>query len=283
MSNEPKQLQPLAPVLPTAVPWRIAAIDALLVEGSNLECSAAKEDRMSLESEFKSSTMEFLGKYVLIVAADAEADKVSGVSPTAKHFKLKLRQEGGNVVQLETNPMVKAGPDAITAYWLPWRTKSATTLKLGGDAEFFFTSEMTNCRFSILNSDDEAPVVAHIAGTASRDERDALEREMIKEVESKGWTKAKSVMEAKDVKTEGEALKLRRLSISGVPLGLHEYKGQRGTFTDSGSAFVFGKRTDKKWAFYAQICAGNMKPENIAGHGKIPKEIKQLGKLFEFG
>jgi len=85
-------------------------------------------------------------------------------------------------------------------------------------------------RFSILTPSDKEPVVAHIAGTASKDERNALAR-----------------------------------------------------FEDSGSAFVFGKFTDKtKWKFYAQICGGNISPENIA-HGKIPKEVKQLENLFDFG
>ena len=237
---------------------------------------------MSLESDFKSTTMDFMSQYVLIVAADAEADKVSGVSQAPKHFKLKLRQDGGNVVQLTTGPMVQPGADAITAYWLPWRSKSATTLKLGDAADFFFTSEMTNCRFSILTADDEAPVVAHIAGTASREQRDDLELEIIKEVEAKGWTKAKSVVDARVVKKPVEAAKLRRLSVSGVQQGLHEYKGQRKGFEESGSAFVFGMRTDKTWKFYAQICAGNITPDHIA-HGRIPKEVKQLGKLFDFG
>ena len=46
---------------------------------------------------------------------------------------------------------------------------------------------------------------------------------------------------------------------------------------------MFGKFTDKAtWKFYAQICGGNVTPENIA-HGKIPKEVKQLGNLFDFG
>jgi hypothetical protein len=64
---------------------------------------------------------------------------------------------------------------------------------------------------------------------------------------------------------------------------LHEYKGQRGKFEDSGSAFVFGRRVDTKWKFYAQICAGNMNPENIGKKGVIPQTVKQLGALFEFG
>jgi hypothetical protein len=244
---------------------------------------------MSLESDFKTKTMEFLGKYVLIVAADAEADKVSGISALPKHFTLKLRQEGGNVVELLTRPGLKAGDDVITAYWLPWRTKSATTLKLGDAAEFFFTSEMTNCRFSILTPSDKEPVVAHIAGTASKDERNALERAMVKEVEGKdGWKKATSVLEVKDLaklkdlKPDDPPARGRSLSVSGAP-ELHAYKGQRARFEDSGSAFVFGKFTDKaKWKFYAQICGGNITPDNIA-HGKIPKEVKQLGNLFDFG
>lgn len=243
---------------------------------------------MSLESEFKTKTMEFLGKYVLIVAADAQADKVSGISTLPRHFTLKLRQEGGNVVELRTRPGLKPGEDVITAYWLPWRTLSATTLKLGVDAKFFFTSEMTNCRFSILTKSEKEPVVAHIAGTASRPERNALERAMVKEVEGKdGWKRDKSVLEVKDLaklkdlKPDDPPARGRSLSVSGADV--HGYKGQRDTFEDSGSAFVFGKFIDDaRWNFYAQICSGNITPDNIA-HGKIPKEVKQLGNLFDFG
>jgi hypothetical protein len=243
--------------------------------------SEIKEVFLSLESEFIKDTMDFMSKYVLIVASDGEADKVGGISTTAKHWKLKLRPEGGNVVELRTGIGYKAGPDTVTAYWLPWLTKHATTLKLGAGADFFFTSEMTNCRFSILTSDEATPLVAHIAGTMSRDQRDAIEGDILKEVAKPGgWKKEKSVFEAKAVKTPVEIVKARRLSTSGAAKELHQYKGQRGTFLESGSAFVFGKRVDNKWQFYAQICAGNITPDNIKG--VIPKTLERLGKMYDF-
>jgi hypothetical protein len=43
---------------------------------------------------------------------------------------------------------------------------------------------------------------------------------------------------------------------------------------------VFGKRVDNKWQFYAQICAGNITPDNIKG--VIPKTLERLGKMYDF-
>jgi hypothetical protein len=120
----------------------------------------------------------------------------------------------------------------INAYWLPWETNKATTHDLGADADYFFTSQMTNCRFSVLTKDDVTPKVAHIAGTLSRTKRNEKEAEL---VEAFG----------------GDRVKSRRLSVSEADI--HGYRGQKAE--DSSSAFVYGLRnTDTgAWTFKSQI------------------------------
>jgi hypothetical protein len=109
--------------------------------------------------QFKDNPESFLANFVVIADAAQQAKTHGAVSAEPKKFFIKHEQK--NVCTLRF-----AGDDAtdfIKAYWLPWKSSNQTSIQLGGEAEFFFTSEMTNCRFSVL-SEGTTPRVAHIAG-----------------------------------------------------------------------------------------------------------------------
>jgi hypothetical protein len=62
----------------------------------------------------------------------------------------------------------------IVAWWLPWKSESTSTLKLGSGADFFFTSSLAGCRIEF--SGGAEPVVSHIAGNAGGLEGDGSGR-----------------------------------------------------------------------------------------------------------
>lgn len=180
---------------------------------------------MSYTSEFREDPPVFLAKYVVI----ADSASVTGpVTTTPRKFYLKYEQK--NVCTLRfAGPVAK---DYILAYWLPWKMSDQTSIELDTAADFFFTSEMSNCRFSML-TEGAKPRVAHVAGNVTQTKRDSLEKTAF-----------------------GDVKKVRRLSISGGRD--HGYRGSDNA-DDSlkSSAFVFGRRKeDEGWKFYAQVAKG---------------------------
>jgi hypothetical protein len=186
---------------------------------------------MSDTSEFASAPEEFLKNKVIMVPE--ELDKAVTEKPGI--YRFKIEPVSRNLYSLELD--VKKSDDNINAYYLPWKTKEATTMDLGSEADFFFTSEMTNCRFTVLMGTTGTPKVAHIAGTLEKSERNTKEKEVF-----------------------GDRKRVRRLSISGaVGAGAHSYRGQDNSEVDlRSSAFVFGVRKSDAWKFYAQIAKGVM-------------------------
>jgi len=215
---------------------------------------------MSETSDFKSAPAEFLRDKVIMVPE--ELDSAVGHKP--RIYKFKIEKVTRNLYSLEL--AASDSVDSIPAYYLPWITRTATTMDLGEAAAFFFTSEMTNCRFTVLVENPKAPKVAHIAGTLDKGARNSSEKEVF-----------------------GEKKRVRRLSISGaVGAGSHTYRGQDGAEADRSSAFVFGVRETAGWQFHAQIVKGvmNCKPSltddlTILGHVDIlalKKTDKESGK-----
>jgi hypothetical protein len=60
----------------------------------------------------------------------------------------------------------------IPAYWLPWKQSGAASMRLGEEADFFFTSALTGCRMQV--SGDANPHVMHIAGDLGHEKRQEL-------------------------------------------------------------------------------------------------------------
>lgn len=173
----------------------------------------------------------------------------------------------------ETGGMVslKAGKPAdgakVSAYWLSWASHDATSLVLDGDASYFFTSQMTGCRFKVLSSDAKKPKVAHIAGDLSKSQRDRKELALLATVDE-------------SVRVTGSG---RRLSVSGAKE--HEYTGQvdKGEDGDHGSAFVFGVRDgDGNWSFKAQIVKANLADQFKLNLSVKKGFVPRIAELYEF-
>jgi hypothetical protein len=173
--------------------------------------------------------------------------------------------ETGGMVSLKAGKPVDGAK--VSAYWLSWASHDATSLVLDGDASYFFTSQMTGCRFKVLSSDAKKPKVAHIAGDLSKGQRDRKELALLATVDE-------------SVRVTGSG---RRLSVSGAKE--HEYTGQvdKGEDGDHGSAFVFGvKDGDGNWSFKAQIVKAN-----LADQFKLSLSVKKgfvprIAELYEF-
>ncbi len=169
----------------------------------------------------------FLADHAVIVADQAE-----GTSSSVAEFYMQAKS--GNAVFLKRKSfLMPKGTATLRAYWLPWNGKGGVSCDLGtgdSDPEWLFTSEMTNCRFSILEGGSTFKV-AHVSGTLSQQQRDKWETEHFLPKESPAS---------------------RRLSVHGNDI---QYRGQDGS--DKSSAFVFGQRTGTSWRFYAQIIKGS--------------------------
>lgn len=191
---------------------------------------------MSLTTEFLSDPKEFLQTNVVIVPEETDA-----AVGEPKVFNFEIKKHGSNSGLLV--PQATALSPFLRAYYLPWQAGTATTMDLGDKADLFFTSHLTNCRFSILADDPKAPKVAHVAGNGSSRQRNEWEKEQ-------GFV------------DDGSKNRARRLSVSGgvdpaiktrVPKP-HMYIGQERE--NKSSAFVFGQRIKGVWEFHAQIVKG---------------------------
>ncbi len=211
----------------------------------------------NVTADFVKDPQTFLKDKIVIVPEPANKDNTG---PRDFWFS-----ETGGLVSLKAGT---PGDGAkVSAYWLSWASQDATSLVVGGDAGYFFTSQMTGCRFKVLSSDAKKPKVAHIAGDLSKGQRDKKEVALLATVDE-------------SVRVAGLG---RRLSVSGAKA--HEYTGQvdKGKDEDHGSAFVFGvKDSDGNWSFKAQIVKANLADQfkfNIARkNGFVPR----IAELYEF-
>ncbi len=190
---------------------------------------------MGLIQDFTKEPETFLKKFAVIVGDETEWDgsKPPGVA------KFYMQAKKTNVVHLVRKLIT--GPKAsecVDAYWLPWKTKTGVVLDLAEAADWLFTSQMTNCRFTILTENDKAVKVAHLAGTlnSSKLRTDWEENPANKFISSPTTQRA------------------RRFSASGNDL---LYAGNKGDQSEkSSSAFVFGHKEKGEWKFYTQVNQG---------------------------
>jgi hypothetical protein len=192
---------------------------------------------MSLTKQFQDDPKTFL--QTMVVMVPGETDAAVG---EPKLFNFELKKHGTNSALLV--PQTTALAPFLRAYYLPWKTDCATTMDLGDKADFFFTSHLTNCRFSILADDPKKPKVAHVAGTGNPGNRNEWEK-------TSGFVDKDSAKRARRFSVSGgldPAIKTRAVKP-------HMYLGQERQ-TNQSSAFVFGERVNGTWEFHAQIVKG---------------------------
>lgn len=191
---------------------------------------------MSLTSDFKADPKEFLKTKVVIVPEETDG---SVGSSTICNFMLKPHGSNSSLLVIQN----EADGEHVKAYYLKWAVNLATTMDLADGADFFFTSQLTNCRFSILADDPKKPKVSHVAGNTNASDRNKWELESgFVDAGSKGRARRLSVAQGYDPR-------INRLKRE------HLYVGQK---TNPTSAFVFGQRVSGDWNFYAQVVDGNM-------------------------
>ena len=191
---------------------------------------------MAETADFQRDPLEFLRTRAVVVPAEMDS-LLRGSTRRVERFR--LFPEAHNVYWLDlAGPL---DPESIGAYYLPWEAKGAPAQTLGPDADFFFTSHMTNCRFTVLDPNPRTPRVSHIAGDLNPSERQKAENKLL----------------GIDEKLPKNKVLVRRLSQRDCmgARALHTYAGQDGR--PASSAFVFGKGgASGDWKFYAQITAG---------------------------
>ena len=226
---------------------------------------------MGLTQDFINDPLEFLGDYIVVVRDDRQG--VPSTEPVNFFLCAANSKINGNNYVFLVKCSGQDKPDAvIPAYWLPWKKGQANVLTLGDKAQFMFTSEMTNCRFSVLTGDMAKPMVAHVEGTVSSSKRDEFE------------VRAKFPARKDDTDK-----RMRRLSVSGVKnptrdgkdatTPKHQYYGQDGA--KKSSAFVFGYSKDKTWKFYAQIVTGVMAGDGVNALKGATEKVVPLDKAYE--
>jgi hypothetical protein len=228
------------------------------------------EVAVSLTQDFIDKPIKFLGDYIVVVQDEREGEP----SPDPVDFFLRAvntKNEGNNYVFLVKCSATQKSDVVIPAYWLPWKKGKANALTLGSEAKFMFTSELTNCRFSVLTSDMAKPTVGHVEGTRGSNQRDELE-----------------VTAKFPARKDDTEKRMRRLSVTGIKNltkdrldtgPKHQYSGQDGA--KKSSAFVFGYREDKSWKFYAQIVNGVMAGSGIDALKSATEKVVPLDQAYE--
>jgi hypothetical protein len=208
----------------------------------------------NITDEFVAGPTAFLSQYVVFVANTAELHETSNKIGVYDFYFTKGSEVLADLKQRRFGSVGKT----IRGYWLPWQTMKAPSMDLKSDADYFFTSQMTGCRFSVLTKEGEPPKVAHIAGTLAQGARTKAEDDLVKSMGG------------------ADNVRARRLSVSGA--SDHGYFGQTAK---PSSAFVYGVR-DKdsgKWSFAAQIVGLKMLP--AIDRGTITTEAKNTRFTFD--
>jgi len=222
---------------------------------------------MTLESEFKADPMEFLkqgsGGHVIIVPESTDADCDA---PSLYRFYL----EAGTRNQVFLKPKTTLSGDSIYAYYLPWEKYKSVSMDLGDKTDFFFTSEMTNCRFTVWDDDPKKPKVAHVSGAVERGNPSKARDEMEQTAGLKTSTGRRlSIVGGRDVYSGFPKKVLQQAKT-------HEYRGQQEAGGGASSAFVFGRRdAEGKWSFCAQVVKGNMAEVKV-----IEEDLAVLGHVY---
>ena len=143
----------------------------------------------------------------------------------------------------------KSNDGLITACFLKWEAGKATSVTLDpAQAQYFFTSQLTNCSFAVFGNKLK-PTVYHTAGTLF-------------------GTQKKKEEERVDPSLRGRK-KDARLS-RGSNLSAHSYRGQDDKEAPS-SAFVYGIFKETEWVFDSQVVDGNIEKFFPSSSCKVPK------------
>jgi hypothetical protein len=88
--------------------------------------------------------------------------------PKIYDLDLALDDQGAaklGIANLTANP----GEPVIKAYWLPWKSKAASEIELGDDANYFFTSQLGGCQMRVVRKTPGGKTkVLHIAGNVGK-------------------------------------------------------------------------------------------------------------------
>lgn len=228
---------------------------------------------MPLLDEFKLDTPGFMATYAMCVPESTDAKL-----PRAGVYKFHLLPHDGDpkLVQLVPAPFGTHPDKCITAYWLPWEMGKVKTLLLEAEADYMFTSELTNCRFSVLSGLGSRVMVSHASGTLASGAMDHGEIEGgfgvprdPKLVPSATKTAIREKRLQPIPRPEGatyHTLAKAKLRAPNKPNDEGELKGEYTNpyhgqdSPDPTSAFVYGLRDTAtgKWTVRAQVVKGNL-------------------------
>jgi hypothetical protein len=152
----------------------------LACQNASEECLAnGKRSVMSdgLNALYKDQKNVFLNhNFVTVMPLQGKKQNID-ISPEETLIDIDLRhgaRSGDKVVEVlpfslrtQEKPNGKAATlmsNRIKAYWLRWESKSAVSLTLGSDADYFFTSELNGCQIVAVGGPDGTLKVSHIAG-----------------------------------------------------------------------------------------------------------------------
>lgn len=114
------------------------------------------------------------GRKHVVVAGQANLFDVRVTKAPMTGTRVVPRLAGGNETVVDyatTGGAINAELTAhrcIRAYYLPWRSNAATTMRLGNAADYFVTSTLTGCTFAVYGA-RTAPTVTHANNGAQQD------------------------------------------------------------------------------------------------------------------
>jgi hypothetical protein len=188
----------------------------------------------ALNKLFKDKGVSFLADNAVSIEGIDGKDPIRG---SLWNFDLNTERLGNRqtvVIRPRAAKNLSSSTDVV-AYWLAWEEYKATEITLGGEANFFFTSELTGCRV-IVSGSTVSPKIVHVAGNVSQPDRDKLAAPHLLDATSRQLSSTKS-----------------------HTLGVPAYQPSAALDDASGTlwATVIGFRKGENWEFWYQIVSGN--------------------------
>jgi hypothetical protein len=190
----------------------------------------------------------FLAKHAVMVNGDmaehGAIQRLKYMPEDPDTYEFDLQHSTGSLKSVEVIAFAnrRKKPDGkskkVFAYWLPWQSQKAVHIDLGGDADYFFTSQLDGCQIRVAALKEGIRVI-HVAGNGG---------EAPETAQGSLWRK----LEAKKLLTKEQYKRSRRLSSLVSP--------EKETTSAAGYAMpdmawtnVFGFRRNDQWELWTQI------------------------------
>jgi hypothetical protein len=109
----------------------------------------------ALNRRFKNDVAEFLRSTAILDHSDAPGK----TPPPQGVVELDLEPFEGAAKVGDFARSGQGSTSRIKTYWLPWKSGGTSSIQLGGEADYFFTSQLAGCQIRIVPGPYQGPIL----------------------------------------------------------------------------------------------------------------------------